>query len=85
METATVDTLLGALGIGGGGTVGIGSLIIAWKLLSRKNNTAKKMEYVEEKLCLARHATVEAQLQGLNTRLGLVLPQLEALPKRRTD
>ncbi len=87
METATVDTLLGALGIGGGGTVGIGSLLIAWKLLSRKNNSApaKKVEYVEERLCASRHETVEAQLQGINTRLGLVLPQLEALPKRRGD
>ena len=85
MEADSLQTLLEALGIGVGGTSGVGGAIIAWRLLSRRNNTGEKVEYVDEKLCLARQATVAAELKGVHERLDLLLPQLEALPKRRTD
>jgi len=85
VEAESLKTLLEALGIGVGGTGGIGGSIIAWKMLSRRNNAGVKLEYVDEKLCLARQATLAAELRGVNERLDLVLPQLEALPKRKSD
>ena len=85
MEAETVQTLLEALGLGVGGTSGVGGSIIAWKLLSRRNSAGEKVEYVDERLCVSRHETVEAELKGVNLRLDLVLPQLEALPKRKKD
>ncbi|KKN18037.1 hypothetical protein LCGC14_0959780 [marine sediment metagenome] len=85
MEAESLKTLLEALGIGVGGTGGVGGTIIAWKLLTRKNSAGEKAQYVDERLCASRHETVEAELRGVNTRLALVLPQLEALPKRRGD
>jgi len=85
VEAETVQTLLEALGLGVGGTSGVGGSIIAWKLLSRRNNAVEKVQYVDERLCGSRHETVEAELKGVNLRLDVLLPQLEALPKRGSD
>lgn len=90
MEGLAAQKFLEALGIGGGTAGGLGGLLLLWKLLKGKNGD--KTNYVDERLCTARHETVEAEfngvrevIQGTNQRLDLVIPLLEALPKRRKD